>query len=99
MTHPRISGGVECHAVALTRNPTSRSGIAMPFCHSPASTAVAASMRCDMILFDHLAPDLRFLRNEGLRFGGRAAGGGEGDLAVEVLRLLAVVDVGGRRGE
>src|ERR1019366_5985659 len=107
MPKPRLCGPVECHAVALTRNPTSRSGIAMPFGHSSASTAVVASMRWDMRLLDHLAPDLRFLRNEGLRSGGLAAGGVQVDLGELVLHFRAVehlvdrlVELGnnGRRG-
>src|ERR1019366_9638801 len=76
MPEPRLYGPVECHAVALTRNPTSRSLV-----------------RRDVRLFNHLAPDLRFLRDEGLRFGGRAAGGGEVDLAEVILRLRAVEHV------
>src|SRR5664279_3498477 len=76
MAHPRLSGGVECHAVALTRNPTSR-----------------FLVRRDVRLFYHLAPDLRFLRDEGLRFGGRAGGGGEVDLAEVILSLRALEHV------
>src|SRR5450759_1165538 len=60
-------------------------------CRSP--WQICALVRHHVRLFYHLAPDLRFLRDEGLRFGGRAAGGGEVDLSEVILRLRALEHV------
>ena len=50
-------------------------------------------MRRNLRLFDHVAPDLRLLLEEGLGFGRRAAGGVQIDLGEKCLCLRTVEHV------
>jgi hypothetical protein len=62
-------------------------------CHDAALTrnpTSRSSVRRDVRLFDHAAPDLRLVLDEGCGLSGRAAGGVQIDLGELVLHVRAV---------